>query len=425
MNILIKSAHIIDSKSPYNGKVMDILIENGSIRSINAKIIPEKNVKIIAYDNLHISTGWVDMQVNFCDPGFEHKEDLESGLKAAAVGGFTEVAIVSSTHPTIHSKAEVLYIKNKTITSIIDVHPIGTLSHKQEGKDISEMYDMHQAGAVAFSDDKKTIDNAGLLVRALQYAQHFGGMIITHCDEKSISSDGKMNEGVYSTQLGLKGMPALAEELMVNRNILIAEYVNTPIHIANISTQKSVELIKQAKAKGLKVTASINAYNIALDESSLTDFDSNYKLNPPLRTKTDIEALKDGLADGTVDAISSDHRPQNIESKDVEFDYASNGMIGLETAFGLINSNKGKIKLATIIDSLTINPRHILRLKPAQIMEGENANLTLFNPDFEWIFERKDIQSKSSNTPFLGTRFKGKVIGIFNKKQLHLTESLC
>lgn len=419
MNILIKSAHIIDSKSPYNGKVMDVLIENGIIRSIKSKIVPQKNVKVIEAKDLYLSAGWLDMQVNFCDPGFEHKEDLNSGIGAAISGGYTGVAVVSSTNPPIHSKGDVQYIKNKTINSIVDVYPIGTVSYRQEGKDISEMYDMQQAGAVAFSDDKKSISDAGLLMRALLYSQNFGSLIITHCDEKSISLDGKMNEGTTSTLLGLKGIPALAEELMVGRNIGLAEYTNAPIHISNVSTQKSVALIKQAKAKGLQITASINAYNIALDDTALMGFDSNYKLNPPLRIKSDMEALRKGLADGTIDAITSDHRPQDIESKDIEFDFASNGMIGLESAFGLINSNKGKISLETIIDALTTNPRTILKLEQPKIAEGEQANITLFDPEAEWIFDKKSIQSKSANTPFIGTKFKGKVIGIINKKQSH------
>lgn len=419
MNILIKSAHIIDLKSPYNGKVVDVLIENGLITSIRSKIVPQKNVKVIEAKNLHLSAGWLDMQVSFCDPGFEHKEDLNSGINAAIAGGYTGVAVVSSTNPPIHSKGDVQYIKNTTVNSIVDVHPIGTVSYRQEGKDISEMYDMQQAGAVAFSDDKKPITDAGLLMRALLYSQNFGSLIITHCDEKSISQDGKMNEGTTSTVLGLKGIPALAEELMVGRNIFLAEYTNSPIHISNISTQKSVTLIKQAKASGLKITASINAYNIALDDTALLGFDSNYKLNPPLRIKSDMEALRKGLADGTIDAITSDHRPQDIESKDIEFDYASNGMIGLESAFGLINTNKGKIKLETIIEALTTNPRTILKLEQPKIAEGQQANITLFDPEAEWIFEKKSILSKSANTPFIGTKFKGKVIGIINKKQSH------
>ncbi len=402
---------------------MDVLIENGIIKSIKSKISAPKNVNVIEAENLHLSAGWMDMQVNFCDPGFEHKEDLSSGIKAAAAGGFTAVAAVSSTNPPIDSKGAVEYIKNKTAGAIVDVYPIGTVSFRLEGKDISEMYDMKQAGAVAFSDDKKAIGDAGLLMRALLYAQNFDSLIITHCDEKTVSLEGKMNEGITSTMLGLKGIPALAEELMVSRNIFLAEYTKSPIHIANISTQKSVQLIKQAKAAGLKVTASVNAYSIALEDSVLMGFDSNYKLNPPLRTKTDIEALRKGIAEGTIDAVSSDHRPQDIESKDIEFDYASNGMIGLETAFGLINSNKGAVKLETIIKTITVNPRNILKLLQPKIAEGEPANITMFDPSAEWVFEKKDIQSKSSNTPFIGTKFTGKVIGVVNKMQLHLNQS--
>jgi dihydroorotase len=423
MNILIKQAKIIDSNSPYNGKVMDILIENGMITSIKSKIQPAKNSKIIESENLHVSNGWFDMQVNFCDPGYEHKEDLQSGIAAAAAGGFTAVAITSNTNPPIHSKAQVQYIKNNTVNEIVDVYPIGTTTQNREGKELSEMYDMQQAGAIAFSDDKNAISNAGILMRALLYSKNFNALIITHCDDKSISQEGQMNEGETSTKLGLKGIPALAEELMVTRNIFLAEYTDAPIHIANVSTERSVELIKEAKAKGLKVTASINAYNIALDDSSLMGFDSNYKLNPPLRTKNDIESLRKGIADGTIDAITSDHRPQDIESKDVEFDHASNGMIGLESLFGLVNSNKGKLKLEHIIDAISNKPREILKLKSLVIKEGEAANITIFNPQKEWTFEKRSIRSKSNNSPLLGKQFIGKVIGVINKKQLQLNKN--
>jgi dihydroorotase len=422
MKILIKSAKIVNVNTIYNGKVVDVLIENGIIKSIKTKLSAEKNTKIIEGENLHLSVGWMDMQVSFCDPGFEQKEDLKSGIKAAAAGGFTSVGVISSTNPPIHTKGDVLYIKNKTIDSIVDVYPIGTVSFKQEGKDISEMYDMHQSGAIAFSDDKKAINDAGLLKRALLYTQNFNSLIITHCEEKSISQGGKINEGITSTKLGLKGIPALAEELMVSRNIFLSEYTNAPIHLANISTKKSVDIIRQAKAKGLKITASINAYNIALDDNALMDFDSNYKLNPPLRIKSDIDGLLKGLLDGTIDAISSDHRPQDIESKNVEFDDASNGMIGLETCFALINSNRKNVTLETIIETITTKPRKILNLQQPIIAEGEPANITLFDPELTWTFEKDNIQSKSSNTPFIGTKFKGKVIGIINKKQIYLNK---
>ncbi len=420
MNILIKSAHIIHPSSSFNGKVMDVLIENGIIKSIKSKIPAPKNCKTIESKNLHLSAGWFDMQVNFCDPGNEYKEDLLSGIKAAASGGYTGVATVASTTPPIQSKSDIQYIKNKTKAAIVDVYPTGCVSVNQKGIDLAEMFDMHQAGAVAFSDDKKPIENAGLLTRALLYAQNFNGLIMTHCDEKTISQGGKMNEGVTSVMLGLKGIPALAEELMIARNLFIAEYTNAPIHFLNISTEKSVSLIKQAKAKGLKVTASVNAYNIAIDEKVLKGFDSNYKLSPPLRTKKDIKALLKGIEDKTIDAITSDHRPQDIESKDIEFDEASNGMIGLETCFALINSNCDGLKLERIIESLTTNPRNILKLQQPKIEEGAQANITLFDPETEWVFEKKHIMSKSSNTPLIGTKFKGKVIGIINNKQVNI-----
>lgn len=422
MNILIKSARIVQPGSALHGKTQDVLIENGIITAIASSIKPEKNVKTIEQKNLHISTGWVDLQVNFCDPGYEHKEDLTTGVRAAATGGFTDVAVVPSTNPPVHSKSQVLYIKNNTLDAIVNVHPIGTLSHKQEGNDLSEMYDMKQAGAVAFSDDKKTVSNAGLLTRALLYIQNFDGTVMTYCNEKSISNGGKVNEGITSTKLGLEGIPGLAEELMVMRNISIAEYTNAPIHISTVSTKKSVDLIRDAKAKGIKVTASVTAYNMTIDDSVLEEFDSNYKLDPPLRSKADVIAIQQGLNDGTIDAITSDHRPQDIESKEVEFAHAANGMIGLETAFGLIHTNKGKVKLDTIIQALTKSPRNILRLKQPVIAKGEPACITLFDPAQEWTFEETHIQSKSHNTPFIHTTFKGKVIGIINKKQLFLNK---
>jgi dihydroorotase len=422
MNILIKQARVIDAGSAHNGKTVDILIEGGIISSIKSRISTEKNVKVIESENLHVSAGWLDMQANFCDPGFEHKEDLETGIRAAASGGFTGVAISSATNPPVHSKAQVQYIKKNTKDEIVDVYPVGAATHNREGKEISEMYDMQQAGAVAFSDDKNTISNAGILMRALLYSKNFGGLVMTHCDEKSISQDGQINEGVTSTKLGLKGIPALAEELMISRNIFLAEYTDAPIHIMNVSSEGSVNLIRDAKSKGLKVSASVNAYNLTLEDSLLNGFDSNYKLNPPLRTKADIEALRKGISDGTIDVITSDHRPQDIESKDVEFDHASNGMIGLETAFALLNSNKGKLKLDNIIASLTTKPREVLKLKPVHVKEGEPANLTLFDTDKEWTFEKKHIHSKSSNSPFIGTKFKGKVIGVINKKQVLLNK---
>jgi len=416
MNLLIKKATIIDSSSPHNGKTMDILIENGIITLIQADIKAEKKIKIFEAENLHISQGWLDMQSNFCDPGFEYKENLESGIKAAITGGYTAVVLSPNTYPVVDCKQAVEYIKSKTTQAPLNVYPTGTISQHLAGKDISEMYDMHLAGAVGFSDEKKPIADAGLLLRALLYVKTFNGLIITHCDEQSISQDGQMNESITSTTLGLKGMPALAEELMIARNIQLAEYTNSRLHISSVSTTNAVNLIRQAKAKGLSITAATNAYSIALDDSCLNDFDTNYKVNPPLRSKFDIQALKKGLLDGTIDVICSDHNPENEENKKLEFDYAAFGIIALETAFATANTHKGKLKLEQLIYKITEAPRKILNLPVFSITEGAVAECTFFNPDKEWIFTEKHIVSKSKNTPFIGIKFKGKAIATYVKK---------
>lgn len=416
MNLLIKQATVIDSTSQFNGRVVDILIEKGVITQIKKNIVPEKGIKTIEADGLHVSAGWLDMQVNFCDPGYEHKETLVNGLKSAAKGGFTTVCLMSGTNPPLHNKAQIEYVVNRAKGNLVDVLPIGTLSHNQEGKDLSEMYDMKLSGAVAFSDYKKTAKDAGLILRALQYSQNINSFIIAHCDDKTISHDGLVNEGVMSTKLGLKGIPALAEEIMLQRNIQILEYTGGKMHIPTISTKGSVELIKKAKAKKLNITCGVAAYNLLLDDSELEGFDTNYKVNPPLRTKDDIDALKKGIADGTIDVIVSDHNPQDIESKDLEFDLADDGMVGLESCFGVVNTALStRLSLETMIDTLTKNPRTILGLDSVTIKEGVEANLTLFNPNKKYVFEKSQIVSSNKNSGLIGKELKGAVIGVFNK----------
>lgn len=416
MNLLIKQATVIDSTSPHNGRVVDILIEKGVITQIKKSIVPEKGVKTIEAEGLHVSAGWLDMQVNFCDPGYEHKETLNNGLKSAAKGGFTSVCLMSGTNPPLHNKAQIEYVANRAKDNLVDVLPIGTLSHNQEGKDLSEMYDMKISGAVAFSDYKKSTKDAGLILRALQYSQNINSFIITHCDDKTISHDGLVNEGITSTKLGLKGIPALAEEIMLQRNIQILEYTGGKMHIPTISTKGSVELIKKAKAKKLNITCGVAAYNLLLDDSELEGFDTNYKVNPPLRTKDDIDALKKGLADGVIDVIVSDHAPQDIESKDLEFDHADNGMIGLESCFGVLNmALSSKLSLENIIDTLTKNPRTILGLDALSVKEGAEANLTLFNPTKKYLFGKSHIVAANKNSGIIGKELKGVVIGVVNK----------
>ena len=417
MNLLIKSATIVDSRSELNGKKSDILIEDGSIKKLASEIHVEKNIAVFEAENLHVSIGWFDMQVNFNDPGLEHKEDLESGCRAAAFGGFTGVACMPSSHTPTQSKSEIEYIINKTQKNSVDVFPVGALSQKMEGRDMTEMYDMFNAGAVAFSDNKKPVIDSGLLSRSLLYAKGFDGKIIHFPEDAQLANDGKINEGEMSTQLGVKGIPALAEELMVARDISIAEYNSTSLHLGTVSTAKSVDLIREAKKKGIAITCGVAVHNLVLTENALFEFDSNYKVKPPLRTQADVDALWKGLLDGTVDVICSDHTPQDLESKEREFDTASFGIIGLETCFALINSTNKKLKPEQLIEKISIVPRKILNLPLPIIKEGNNANLTLFSPKTKWIFTEKEIQSKSKNSPFKGLELKGKVLGIVNNNQ--------
>lgn len=423
MNILIKSATIVDNSSALNGKKTDILIEKGTITQIKQNIKNEKGYKTIEGADLCVSPGWIDMQARFCDPGMEHKEDLESGIHSAAAGGFTAVCVMPSTEPPLHSKSQIDYVINKTKNAIVDVYPIGSLTHNREGKDISEMYDMKQSGAIAFTDDKRPVKDAGLLMRALQYAGNVDTLVLTHCEETSISHGGQMHEGETSTRIGLKGIPALAEELMLQRNIKIAEYTNGRLHANCISTKNSVDLLKRAKADGLKITASVAAHNLLLDDTKLFDFDANYKVNPPLRSKEDIEALKKGLANNVIDVIVSDHTPEDIENKELEFDLARVGIINLETAYAVANTAcHAKLEQSELIAKICHNPRRILGITTPEIKEGAEANLTLFDPNAEWTVEKKHYHSKSNNTPFIGMKLKGKVIGIINKDELRLNK---
>lgn len=415
MNVLIKQAKIICPQSSFHNKTVDVLIENGTISQIK-KNISASGVKTIEEDDLMLSIGWFDMQANLCDPGYEHKEDLESGLKSASAGGFTGIALMSGTNPPLHNKAQIEYIVNRGKNNLTDVYPVGTLSQNQEGKDLSEMYDMKLAGAVAFGDYKNPIKDAGLILRALQYTTNINSFIITHCDDKTISHGGQMNEGETSTMLGLKGIPALAEEVMLQRNLSVLEYAGGKMHIPTISTKGSVELIKKAKTNGLQLTCGVAAHNLLLDDTVLSDFDTNYKVNPPLRNKKDVEALRKALDNGIIDVVVSDHRPQDIECKDLEFDLADNGIIALQTAFtSALTAMKGETE--ALVNALTVNPRKILGLEIPKIEEGEKANLTLFTASGETKLNEKDFYSKSKNSPFINNPLQGKVIGTVNNNK--------
>jgi dihydroorotase len=413
MNLLIRSAKIIDPNSPHNGKVMDILIEGGVITQIKKSINAKGIKKVIEHKDLRVSPGWFDMQAHFCDPGFEYKENIESGTKAAAKGGFTGVALSPATHPTVSSKSQVEYIVSKAAGNIVDVHPIGTISHKLEGKELSEMYDMKQSGAVAFSDDHTPVMNAGLMHRALMYSKSFGGLIISRCNDTTISSHSGVNEGEVSVRTGIKGEPSIAEEIMVTRDLFLAQHTEGRLHINSVSTAGSIALIKNARKRGIPVTASINAYSIALDDTALLEFDSNCKVNPPLRSKEDIKALKKALAEGIIDVICSDHRPEDEENKKLEFDLSTAGMIGLQTMYPIINMHS-ELTEEQIVEKIATRPREILGLNIPVVKENAKANLTIFSPGIQWVLDEKEIESLSKNTPFIGKKLKGKVLGIFN-----------
>jgi dihydroorotase len=415
MRILIKQAEIIDGTSPHNGKVKDVLIEDGIIKKI-ADSITEKADTAFGGKGNCLSIGWFDLHVNFREPGHEYKEDLLSGCRAAMAGGFTEVLCMPSTYPPIQSKSEIEMIRTKTKDELVNVHAAGALSVNHDGKDLSEMYDMHTSGALAFTDDKKAVQDSGLMLRALMYAKNFNGLIMSFADDNYVSVKGQVNESIFSAHLGMKGIPSLAEELMLNRDIFLNEYAGGKIHFSSISTAKSVELIRNAKAKGLKVTCDVAAHNVLLDDTALAEFDTNYKVKPPLRTKDDIKAIIEGLKDGTIDSIASDHTPEDVENKRKEFDLAAFGMIGLETAYAVANTALHKtMKTEGVVEKLAISPRMVLGLTIPSIKEGAKANLTLFNAHEEWIVDEKHLQSKSKNSPFIGMKLTGRVKAVFNK----------
>lgn len=418
MNLLLKNATVVDPNAPNNGQTLDILIANGRIEKMGTGL-SDSDCEVVEGQDLYVSPGWFDMHVNFCDPGYEHKEDLQSGCAAAIAGGFTGVALMPSTNPPVDSKSGVEYLLNRTAQLPIDVHPVGALSHGLEGKELAELYDMQQAGAVAFSDDKHSIASSELLKRALMYAQPFNARVLAFPNDASVSGSGQINEGPMSTRLGLKGLPALAEELMVARDLALLEYTGGSLHFSTISTAKSVALIRAARASGLNATAEVAIHNLLLDDTALESFDSNLKVMPPLRSAEDVEALIAGVQDGTIDAIVSDHQPQDTEEKKLEFDRAAFGLIGLQTVYAALNSNLGaKLDQETMVTRLAIGPRKVLNLAVPAVAEGEAANLTIFSPTQTWTFAPAGIRSKSNNSPFVGQTFTGKVLGTVHNGSL-------
>ncbi|NNC70691.1 MAG: dihydroorotase [Flavobacteriaceae bacterium] len=418
MNILIKSAVIIDENSTHHQQQKDILIENGIITRIANKISNPKNYKELRLKNLHVSCGWFDTSASFGEPGYEERETLQNGLKTAAKSGFTAVAINSNTDPAIDSKSIVEFLKSLSKNNIVDLYPIASLTKKSQGQELAELYDMQQSGAIAFGDYNKSIDNANLLKIALLYTRNFDGLVLSYPQNSQIANNSSANEGINTTRLGLNGNPALAEELQIARDLFLLEYTGGKLHIPTITTAGSVRLLKDAKKKGLDVTCSVSAHHLSLTDQELSTFDSNYKVAPPLRTQNDLKALTKGVEDGTIDMVTSDHNPIDIEHKKLEFENALDGTIGLESLFGAVNS---VLNLNDTVKSLSVNPRKRFGLSQLTIKKGEKANLTLFNPDSTYIFTEDHIHSSSKNAAFLGKEMQGNVFGIIanNKISIH------
>lgn len=415
MNLLIKSATIVDPNSPFNQQVADILIKNGAI----AEVAKDINAAAEIFDakGKQVSPGFFDLNCNIGELGLETKEDLKTGTAAAAAGGFTGIVLMPNTQPPVHSKAEVEYLFNRAKNYLVDVYPLGTLSQKREGKDLAEMYDMYQSGAKAFTDGTRPVQDSGLMERALLYSKGFDAAVISYPEDAAIAGKAKVNEGEMSTLLGMKGIPSLAEELMIARDLYLAEYTDSKIHFTTVSTTRSVELIREAKKKGLKVTCDVAAHHLVLTDEALAGFDSNYKVKPPLRTQTDVDALIAGLKDGTVDAIVSQHTPHEIEFKDVEFEVAEFGIIGLQTAFSL--AVQAGLDVALIIEKLAINPRNILEIEVPTITAGQKANLVVFDSKAEWNFNKDNNLSKSSNSPYIGHNLSGQILLTCNNNQVY------
>ena len=414
MDILLKSARIIDSESAYHNKVRDILISGGVIQQVSASIPLTNEMQVL--ENIYVSQGWTDSSVCFGEPGFEERETLVNGMRTAEKSGFTHLLINPLTHPVVDSQSGVVYIKNKTAHCAAIAHPIGALTIESKGEYLAELFDMKKGGAVAFGDYKKVINNSNLLKIALQYTQPFGGIVISFPNDTKIMGKGVVNEHIEATRLGLKGIPALAEELMVARDLAVLEYAGGKLHIPTISTAKSVALIREAKAKGLDVSCSVAIHNLHFTDEVLENFNTNYKVLPPLRDTANVQALREALNEGVIDFVTSDHNPLDIELKFKEFDWAAFGTIGLENAFGILTqytSIERSIQLLT-------SARKRFGIPSTPIIEGTSADMTLFTPESSSVFTINDILSASKNSAFIGETVKGKVIGVIARNQLVL-----
>jgi dihydroorotase len=420
-NLLIKGAMLIDPAIKLE-KRGDVLIEKGKIARIG-RIPPIEGIEVIDARQLVITPGWMDMHVHFRQPGREDEETVESGAAAAVAGGFTAACPMPNTSPAADTREIIEFLIEEGRKTLIEVFPIAAATKGREGKELSEMAELVEAGAVAFSDDGSAIATAPLTRRAMEYATMFDVPIIEHAEEPGLTLAGAMNEGKYSTRLGLGGMPTVAEDIIVARDISLAEFTGARLHIAHISSAASIELVRHAKARGVRVTCEVTPHHFTLTDEAVIDYDANTKMNPPLRSQKDVSAVLEGLQDGTIDVMATDHAPHAPEEKDVEFAAAPFGIIGLETALGLVITKlvkTGVLSLAEAIMKVTVNPRRILNLPPVTLQEGQAANLTIFSPEHQWTVALENFYSKCRNTPFNGWELSGKVYGVYTKRQLWL-----
>jgi dihydroorotase len=418
MKIVLKNATIIASHSAFHKQKTDILIEDGIITEIATDIAADAT--LVEADDLHVSIGWLDIFADFAEPGFEHNETLETGAAAAAAGGFTHVMLVPNTNPVIDNKAAVEFLQQRSKSLLVDILPIGAISKQTDGNSLAEMYDMHNSGAVAFSDGRKPIQQAGVMLKALQYVAAKNATVIQTLNDKSLSEGGLMHEGIVSTQLGLPGIPAIAEELMLTRDIELLKYSNSKLHVTAVSTKKSVELIANAKKEGLQISSSVAPYHLLFTDSDLEQYDTNLKVMPPVRLEEDVLALRAAVADGTIDCIASHHNPQCWDNKVCEFEAAAYGMATLQSTYQVLQTTVQNVE--QVVHALAEKNRAIFNIELPKIEIGEPACLTLFNPNTTHTLEADAIVSKSKNTAFVGKALHGKVIGTIFKNKLHLNK---
>jgi len=424
MKLLLENIKLLSEEHPLHGKEVYLAIDEGIISSVSERR-PKFSGTAFNASGYSCSIGWMDMQAALNEPGFEYRETIAQLCEVAALGGFTDVAVQPNTQPVMQHKEGLLFLKHQQGLFATNLHPLAAATVDVAGKEITEMFDLHQAGALAFSDGQQPMWHTGVLLRALQYLQNFNGLLIVRPENLQISAHGHMHEGIASTKIGTRGMPAIAENIAVNELLYLLEYYGGRAHVANISSAESVSLIRKGKANGLPISCDVAAHQLCFTDEDLLQFNTNLKVNPPFRTQADIDALLAGLADGTIDSIVSAHTPHDVEHKELEFDLADFGAIGLETAFSAaFTATADRLGLPTLLHKFTVAPRQILNLPIPKIEAGAAACLTVFDEAIDWEVSATGLTSPCKNSPFLGKTLKSRPMGIVNGKQFHFSDTL-